>query len=306
MTFTNPARIDPDTIEIRVPEGAERRACRMLLPELEQCPHWSDFRIAVRTAPMQILGAAAFAPAMESTGARHHAILLRVARPFRLQGIGSHLLHHLEAEARDQNAAALSITYNAQAEPETSRFLQAHSFELVDRFITFETETQTLFDQLIPLRDWLRERGDIPESARMVPLIEADLEKVARLHVDNLGGTIDGVLAHLKHLIKQPTHYHNIVLLVNDQPEGFILGETRDGVSQIHARVVSQAYQGSAFNTGWANVFLMAECHGLAVKHNSCRSRFSCLSTNSHTVKLAARGKAETVSSKEVHRRPLT
>ena len=296
----------PGTVQVKAPVGAEQRACKMLLPELEQAGHWSDVRIAVTHAPARVLAAAAVAPGLDPDGIRHSSILLRVAKPFRRQGIGSRLLEHLEAEARQRNAASLRITFDPFAEPDTVHFLKAQGFECVDRFLTFESDTQQLMDYLFPLKDWLQARGDIPTSARVVPLIETDLEKVARLHVDHLGGTFAGVLTHLKHLITGPSHFHNAVLLAHNEPEGLILCQNHNGLTQVQSRVVSPAYQGSAFNPGWANVLLMAEVLGYAHLVGSHRCRFSCLCSNGHTLKLATRCKAETVATQEVHRRTLT
>jgi GNAT superfamily N-acetyltransferase len=305
MTTTTIEPVQLADVVIRPPEGLEKRACRMLLPEVVREGFWSDFVLAVTGSPLRILGAAAFTPALSPDGTRCWRVSLRVARPYRRQGVGTALLRHLTAAAQVRHVGSLFLNHDPQAEPDVAPFLAACGFTFADRLTTFETDTERLTAYLLPLRDWLIERGEIPADARLIPLRDAPLEKVAELHAKYIGGTPGGVLAHLRRALRLPTADDHIVLMIGDKVEGMLLGETIDGLTRIDSRIVTAAYQGSPTNPGWANVLLMAERLEWAVKRGSRRCRFSCISTNRPTLKLAARSGAATVSVAEIQKLTL-
>ncbi|MCI0460399.1 MAG: GNAT family N-acetyltransferase, partial [Gemmataceae bacterium] len=138
-------------VAVRPPFGPEKQACRMLLPEAcERRMRWS-FLVALTEAPLRILGALAHMPV------RHHGrlarrMVLRVAKPYRRQGIGSQLLQALIHATRARGIGTVLAWHDPRQEPGAAGFLRAHGFVLQDRLTTFETDLDALVDLLRPLR----------------------------------------------------------------------------------------------------------------------------------------------------------
>ena len=94
-------RLDRGSVHLRVAEGAERRACRMLLQGADRLGHVGEPMIATTAeASPQVLGAIALLAARDAAGVPTLIVSARVVRPWRRRGVGSMLLEAAIAEAR--------------------------------------------------------------------------------------------------------------------------------------------------------------------------------------------------------------
>jgi hypothetical protein len=110
--------------------------------------------------------------------------------------------------------------------------------------------------RLAPLCERMRRQGRIPASAQIIPLYEADLEAVTRLHLAQLGGDAATLMRRLRG--EGPDAFsarYSRVLLVDGRMMGFILAHraSRD-VAHVDANVVEPSLRG-----GWANIWLKLE-----------------------------------------------
>ncbi len=297
--------IDLSQLRVRPAAGLERRAAMMLLPDRVRQRLWNDYWLAALENPLRVLAAAASFRTLASDGRDQLQFELHVAAPYRGQGIARAVIERLDEQARQQRAVSLLTAVDALATADAGAFLQHLGFELVDRRSTFEADTERLAEFVLPRRDWLVSRGEVPAGTRVVSLREADVDAVTRLHVDHLGGTLESIGRWLRDLRAGPMADDNCVLLVEDQIAGLLLGSTHEGLTRIEASIVSPVFRGQWSGGGWANLMMMAERLEWAIRRGSQRCRFSSLEAASPTRKLAAQAGAERVAVAEVYRRRL-
>ena len=115
-------------------------------------------------------------------------VTLHVVPPCRGNGIARALLAHLAAYAKDQGTEALYATQKVDSESDAMQAWTALGFAPCETVEHHELPLDQFEPQLAPLCDRMRERGKIPASARIIPLYEADLSEVVRLHLTTLGG----------------------------------------------------------------------------------------------------------------------
>ena len=296
-------RLDRDRISLRIAEGAERRACRMLLPDGDRLGHLGDLLIATTAEPSpQVLGALSLLPLRDAEGAGGVFASARVVRTWRRRGVGTLLLEAAVAEARRLGAGSIVVQADAAASPEGAAFLAARGFAPAEVLTTFEVATDAVVAYLRPLVDRLRSADRIPPEARMVPLRDAPLVAVARLHAEHLAGSVRGVCETLNDLLARSDADDNAVLLIGEEVHGLLIGNTVDGLTVVDAEVLSPACRVSGGSSGWASVFMLAERLEWGLSRGSRITRFSCTSGNRPTRRLAQRLGARPIREEGVYR----
>jgi len=95
------------------------------------------------------------------------------------------------------------------------------------------------------------------------------------------------------------------VLMIGDEVHGLLIGNTVDGVTVVDAEVLSPACRVSGGSSGWASVFMLAERLEWGLSRGSRITRFSCLSGNRPTRRLAQRLGARAIREDVVFRLAL-
>ena len=296
-------RLDRSKVFLRIAEGAERRACRMLLPDGDRLGHLGDLLIATTAEPSpQVLGALSLLALRDAHGAGAVLASARVVQGWRRRGVGSLLLEAAVAEARRLGACAIVAQADAAALPEGAAFLAARGFAPAEMLTTFEVATDAVVTYLRPLVDRLRSADRVPPEARMVPLRQAPLVAVARLHAEHLAGSVPGVCETLNDLLVRSDADDHAVLLIGEEVHGLLIGNTVDGVTVVDAEVLSPACRVSGGSSGWASVFMLAERLEWGLSRGSRLTRFSCVSGNRPTRRLAQRLRARPIRAEVVYR----
>jgi len=296
-------RLDRSKVFLRIAEGAERRACRMLLPDGDRLGHLGDLLIATTAEPSpQVLGALSLLALRYAHGAGAVLASARVVQGWRRRGVGSLLLEAAVAEARRLGACAIVAQADAAALPEGAAFLAARGFAPAEMLTTFEVATDAVVTYLRPLVDRLRSADRVPPEARMVPLRQAPIVAVARLHAEHLAGSVPGVCETLNDLLVRSDADDHAVLLIGEEVHGLLIGNTVDGVTVVDAEVLSPACRVSGGSSGWASVFMLAERLEWGLSRGSRLTRFSCVSGNRPTRRLAQRLRARPIRAEVVYR----
>jgi GNAT superfamily N-acetyltransferase len=168
-------------ISVVAAEGIDRRACRMLLPDAPGAVGWSRMLVAKDAAAGAILGAAKGMPIRTESGETDLRVAIHVPKPYRRRGVATALLDDLAAHARAERFRWLAAVLEPQERDDAIGFTRARGFTTVDRMTTFESRVARMADWLFERLAWLRERGEIPAGARIVPLAAAPIEPVAAL-----------------------------------------------------------------------------------------------------------------------------
>ncbi|MGD9616424.1 MAG: GNAT family N-acetyltransferase [Alphaproteobacteria bacterium] len=158
--------------DIRPPADREAAACRALLPEAFPESGWPAELLAV-SGPGGIIGAAAIAWVP-----RGFPVLVRVAEAWRGRGIGRALLAAAIDKARGETPA-LRTWHPVSEGSAASRLFASAGFQTGRRLLVFETDAAAFEAAMRALLARLSPR--IPESARVVPVREAEPERVAQL-----------------------------------------------------------------------------------------------------------------------------
>lgn len=296
-------RLAPDAIRIRPAEGAERRACRMLLQTGPEGVGQVDaLLLAITTDPApRMLGALSLLSLRDAAGGAALLVSGRVVGPWRRRGVGSLLLETAINEARQRGARSLMVQNDPRADPDGDAFLAAKGFRRSEELRTFEASTARLAAHICALRDRLRGANRIPPEARVVPLRDAPLAQVARLHAEHLTGTPQTVAERLNELLVRDDRGHHGALMLGERLLGLVLARTVDGVSTVESRVLAPTGRAAA-GGGWASVLPLAEGLDAALARGSRVVRFSCNSGNQQTLRLAERCGATVVGEQWVHR----
>jgi len=299
-------RIDPSSVSIRIAEGAERRACRMLLADLDRLGDAGGLWLATTSAmgPV-VVGALSLHPARDADGRGTAIASARVVRSWRRGGVGTMLLDVAIAESGRCGAVALVVRIDPLAAPDGVLFLEARGFRRDETLTTVEVPTAGIVEYLAPLEARLREADLIPGDARMRPLREAPIAEVARLHAEHLSGTEEGVAEMLRGLLLRADADDHAVLMIGDEVRGFLLGTTVDGVTTVDVEILSPECRISGGSSGWASVFMLSERLSWAISRGSRVTRFSSVSTNRPTRRIAARLGARPVAEQVVYRLDL-
>ncbi|MEI8318626.1 MAG: GNAT family N-acetyltransferase [Planctomycetia bacterium] len=285
----------PLAIRVVAAEGIDRRACRMLLPDTPGAVGWSQLLVAKDAETGSILGAAKGMPVRAERGNADLRIAIHVPKPFRRRGVATALLDHLTAQARKDSVGAVVGLLEPQERDEALPFFASRGFRSVDRMTTFESKVEVMADWLFERRTWLWERGEIPASARIVPLREAPIRPVAELHARSIAGTVPQLEAFFTDLARGPDGGDSVVLLVDDVVCGYHHCEYKGDCSTTHALAISEDLRGGGAGSGWAGLLLLADRVEECTRRGIVRSRYSCLSTVRPTLRLAKLFQAEVV-----------
>ncbi len=239
---------------IRAASAEDAKAVRMLLPTAAEVLDYG--LVAECGQPSQIVAAAGLTRAQRPKPPIGPGVALHVIEPCRRRGIGTALLERLIARAAAQSAEALYATQQVELGSEEMCGWEALGFAPCETVEHHELPLEEFEPQLAPLYERMRQRGRIPDSARIIPLYEADAGEVARLHLTQLGGDPATLAQKLRGDV--PGSFaarYSRVLLVDDRVVGFILGHrvARD-VVHVDANVLDPAVRGS-----WANIWLKLE-----------------------------------------------
>jgi hypothetical protein len=158
-------------------------------------------------------------------------------------------------------------------------------------------------ETLSPLYQKVRKENWIPASARIIPLSEADLDAVAQLHIQCLGGTRRILMPRLRG--DSPLRYDPFfsrVLMVDGEIRGFTLGRIQsDGVCEIDANVLHPSVR-----LGWANLLLKFEAARLLLEHGCGTIRYITFSQHTDTHRVSRQVGARLVRTLVQMRRELS
>ncbi|MEN9665801.1 MAG: hypothetical protein RLZZ326_2164 [Planctomycetota bacterium] len=296
--MTAPESTDPQVpltgVCVVAAEGIDRRACRMLLPDTPGAVGWSQLLVAKDATTGSILGAAKGMPVRAESGRVDLRIAIHVPKPFRRRGVATALLDHLAAQARKDSAGAVVGLLEPQERDDALPFFTSRGFRSVDRMTTFESRVEIMAAWLFERLAWLRERGEIPASARIVPLREAPIRPVAELHARAIAGTVPQVEAFFTELARGPDGGDSVVLLIDGVVRGYHHCEYKGDCSTTHALAVTEDLRGGS-GSGWAGLLLLADRVEECTRRGVERSRYSCLSTVRPTLRLAKIFQADVV-----------
>ena len=282
-------------VRVVAAEGIDRRACRMLLPDTPGAVGWSQLLVAKDATTGSILGAAKSMPVRAELGNVDLRIAVHVPKPYRRRGVATALLDHLAPRARNDSVRAVVGLLEPQERDAALPFFASRGFRSVDRMTTFESKVQVMADWLFERLAWLLERGELPESAQIVPLREAPIGPVAELHARSIAGTVPQLEAFFTELARGPDGGDSVVLIVDDVVCGYHQYEFRGNLGTTHALAVTEDLRGGGAGSGWAGLLLLADRVEECTRRGVERSRYSCLSTVRPTLRLAKIFQAEVV-----------
>jgi GNAT superfamily N-acetyltransferase len=285
----------PPAIRVVAAEGIDRRACRMLLPDTPGAVGWSHLLVAKDAQTGSILGAAKGMPVRAELGRFDLRIAIHVPKPYRRCGVATAMLDHLTAQARKGSAGAVVGLLEPQERDDALPFFTSCGFRSVDRMTTFESRVEIMATWLFERLAWLRERGEIPESARIVPLREAPIRPVAELHARSIAGTVPQLEVFFTDLARGPNGGDSVVLLIDGAVRGYHHCEFKGDCSTTHALAVTEDLRGGGAGSGWAGLLLLADRVEECTRRGAVRSRYSCLSTVRPTLRLAKVFQADVV-----------
>jgi N-acetylglutamate synthase-like GNAT family acetyltransferase len=228
-------------------------ACRMLLGALpDNCEYW----VAIDGAQRRVIGAAALVPAPRTKPVIGFGCLLHVIPPCRQSGVGGSLLDQLARRARQLGAHALYAAKRVEFDREEMHGWQRLGFTVCETSEEHRLPMDEFEPRLAPLLDWFRRHNAVPPEARIVPLYQANVDAVAQLHVDHLGGKRDALLRRLRGQGADAFHgRYSRVLLLGERVAGCILARGHSlNVANVDAAIVAPDLRG-----GWANVWLKLE-----------------------------------------------
>jgi hypothetical protein len=238
---------------IRPAGAADAKALRMLLPEIQDAA--STF-VAVEGQKQRVIGAAAATRAVRPAPLPGPGVALRVIGPCRRCGIGASLLGQLARAVQAAGAKALYGAKRAEQGGEEMRGWQWLGFSPCETVQEHVLPIDQIEQRLGPLVDRMRAHGRIPRGARVIPLYEADLAAVLRLHLDHMGGDRAELQRKLRGRgLGAFLPRHSRVLVVDERVRGCLLAHRagRDTIV-VDANIVDPALRG-----GWANALLKWE-----------------------------------------------
>jgi GNAT superfamily N-acetyltransferase len=288
------------SFSIRAAHGDDAKAVRMLLPNAAEALAYC--LVAESGEPPRIVAAAGLMRSQRAQPLVGPGVALHVIEPCRRRGIGSTLLARLAARAVEGGAQALYATHRVELNGEEMLAWAALGFSPCETVEHHELPLDQFEPQLAPLYERLRQRGKIPDTARIIPLYEADADEVTRLHLAQLGG--DPATLGKKLRGDVPDSFaarYSRVLLIDDQVVGFILGHrvAHDSV-HVDANVVAPEVRG-----GWANVWLKLEATRGAMQWGIKKFVFTTFDRYNDTRRFTERMQGVTVRTTVLMYRPL-
>lgn len=238
----------------RVALSKDAKAVRMLLSAATDA--FNYILVVESDQPQRIIAAGALTHSERPKPLRGPGVTLQVIEPFRGRGIGKDLLKRLAARAGQHGAGAVYATQKVDAESEAMRAWTAFGFSPCETVEHHELPLDQFEPQLAPLYDRMCQKGKIPLSAQIIPLFDANISEVLRLHLATLGGDPTTISQKLRGEV-QGSFMPRLsrVLVIDDQVAGFILAHRASReIAYVDANVVAPEVRGS-----WANVWLKLE-----------------------------------------------
>lgn len=236
---------------IRPAEARDSKALRMLLPQLR---NGAASFVAIDGRNQLVVGAAAMTASCRMQPAVGPGVSLEVIEPCRRHGIGTALLAHLEAAARQAfRADALYGAQRVDLGTGAAHGWQRLGFEPVEKVEEHSLPVDQFELRLGPLVERMRSKGRIPANAQIVPLYQANPAAVLQLHLDQLGGERGELYRKIQGKGVGAFHpRYSCVLLVDGRVKGCILAHRAAvDVAAVDANIVDPSVRG-----GWANVWL--------------------------------------------------
>ena len=284
---------------VRPARDDERRACRILLPDMFTASQAPDLLVATLADPARpdaprLVGAAGLGT-VHGRAARDFPFLAHVVPSWRRRGIGRALVEAAVDHCRGKGDI-LRAFQPVPSESGAAGFLAACGFDGRDRIVHFETDARAFHADMLRVRQRLEQRGRIRMHARVVPLRDAPAARVADLVSRHFPITRAQLLARLDPRSTSTCDLNNsVALLVGEPPGAEMLGGALiygwDGdVPVIEARVVDPALRG-----GWANALMLEQATRNGVAAGARRFRFFADDRLYDTMNLARRAGAEQI-----------
>jgi GNAT superfamily N-acetyltransferase len=238
------------TIEVRLPDAAEVRACRMMLPEAFERGITPDLMIAVERDPQRFVGALSYAPVLFEKDIAWQ-VQLHVVRGYRRRGIGRWLVEALNERGGTLGVKAL-LGLQSEHAVDGPQFLTAIGFAPAYRSSVYVATRAQCEPVLRPLGERLRASGKVPATARWMTVATTPRESLLAFLNETALRPARVMTTPWEDLLRRPgVREASVVLLDGDTIVGASLLERHGTVSDVHWRVVAPAYRG-----GWANVIL--------------------------------------------------
>lgn len=270
---------------IRPAAPAERRACRMLLPQAAGVAQRCQWYVALDGSEQRVVGAAALGlDARVEELNRRWQTDLRVIVPFRGRGIGRALLDHVVEQAVRHGISALHTWEWVEPDREAAQAWAAYGFAPCQRRMEYEADLARAYATLLPFYERAREEDWIPTAARIIPLADADIDAVAELHTRCLGGTRRLLMPLLRGAAADAFDpQYSRVLLLNEQVVGFTLGRIHPGgVCEIDSNVIHPSVR-----LGWANLWLKFEAAAVLLAGGIHTIRYFSLQQHTDTQRVS-------------------
>lgn len=239
---------------IRDAKGDDAQAVRMLLSSPVET--FENLLVAESGDPARVVAAAGLTKSERPKPLVGPGVALHVIEPARRQGIGKELIKRLAAHAVERGAESVYATQKVANASKEMLAWAALGFSICETVVYHELPLDEFEPQLAPLHDRMRQRGKIPDSARIIPLFEADLAEVVRLHLATMGGDRATLMQKLRGEVPESfSPRYSRVLLIDGKVMGVILGHrvSRE-IVHVDANIVAPEIRG-----GWANVWLKLE-----------------------------------------------
>ena len=291
------AASDGDGVEVREASGAERQACRMLLPEWTDAMGWSLMLVAVDSASGRITGAAMAMPVRHASGETHLRFIMRVAKPYRGAGVGSAILARMERLAREDAAPALVASGVAE---ESARFLLRRGFAGSEALRAFELDVESVVRRTIPIAARADRTNRVPAGARIAPIDRAAIPRLAQLHGALIGGSTAALAEAMHARLLDPAWSNSRMMVIDGEPHAFMTARTTGAVGDIEACLVSPGLQACCGSSGWAAPWLFARMCALAHDVGVTTLRFECRDTNRRMITLAGAMRATPAGTRAV------
>ena len=293
----------PDgTHVVREPEGPERRACRMLLPESEATIGWTQRLVAVERSSGAVLGAAMAMPLRHHDGEVHARFIMHVARPFRGRGIGSAILAALSERARMAGEQAL---VGIAGDRGAVTFLERAGFTLQQRVICWEVDASACGGRIATLADRAMRTGRVPAGMRVEALTAAAIPRLAALHAELIGGAAHVLAIRMHEMLADPAWAHSRMLSVDGVPHAFFAMRTMGAATGVPFLFVSPHLQAARGSIGGTTLRLFASMLEAIQGSPVERCEFDCLERNGPMMALAARFGARRTAAREMLIRPV-
>jgi GNAT superfamily N-acetyltransferase len=289
------------SFRIRAASQQDAKAVRMLLSGAAES--LSHCFVAEAGEPARVVAAGGLTTAYRAKPLPGPGVTVHVIPPCRGQGIARRLLDGLVEISTSAGAKALFATQKVDLDGEEQRAWAALSFIPCETVQYHELPLEQFELELAPLLERMQQKGKIPKTAQIIPLFEAEIDSIVRLHLEVLGGDAASLLRKLRGEVSESfSARYSKVLLLDGQTVGFILGHrvARD-VVHVDANVVAPDVRG-----GWANVWLKLEATREAIPWGIRKFVFTTFDHYSDTRSFTDRLQGVTVQTKVLMYRPLS